>query len=103
MDLKDVYEEYLEYLKNMSDEELKELFEKAMKNSSVTTLEEVVYCRDCIHRPVYDEEEYDLIVPPYNNEHQDCACPYICQEDFYCNRMPDDDFYCKFGERKDEF
>ena len=29
----------------------------------------VVYCKECIHRPVYDKEEYDLIVPPYNNEH----------------------------------
>ena len=68
MNLKDIYEEYLEYLNNMSDEELKELFESAMEKSPVIEFPpEIVYCRDCIHRPVYDEEEYDLIVPPYNN------------------------------------
>ena len=103
MNLKDIYEECLDYLTNMSDEKLKELYENAMKNSPIIEFPpEVVYCRDCIHRPVYDKEEYDLIVPPYNNGHQDCACPYICQEDFYCNRMPDKDFYCKFGEKENE-
>ena len=95
---------------NMSDEEILEAVKEIMKTnpymhvfnepSSINSIPEIVYCRDCIHRPVYDEEENDLIVPPYNNEHQDCACPYICEEDFYLSKMPDKDFYCKFGEKK---
>lgn len=113
--IEDTYKEVSEYLGSKIYKEVRELlekakkyneeqklFEKTMNNSSVTIISEITHCRDCIHRPVYDEKEYDLIVPPYNNEHQDCACPYICQEDFYCSRMPDDDFYCKYGEKENE-
>ena len=96
MKLKDVYEEYLEYLNNMSDEELKELFEKAMENSPVTALEEIVYCRDCIHRPF---KEYSEIHAPKINGLTDYTCPFVCVDSYY-TRIPDDDFYCKFGEKK---
>ena len=103
LELNEVYNEVSEYLANKIYENIKELYEKAKEyNIKIKEEASIVYCRDCIHRPVYDEEENDLIIPPYNNGHQDCACPYICQEDFYLNRMPDKDFYCKFGEKENE-
>lgn len=99
MNLKDVYEEYLEYLNNMSNEELKRLFEKAMSNSPVTALEEVVYCRDCIHRPF---KEYSEIHAPKINGLTDYTCPFVCVDSYYTT-IPDDDFYCKAGEANEMF
>lgn len=95
MKLKDIYEEYLEYLNNMSDEELKELFEKAMENSPVIEFPpEIVYCRDCVHRPFKD---YLEIKAPKIKGLTDYTCPFVCIDSYYTT-IPDDDFYCKAGE-----
>ena len=95
MNLKDIYEEYLEYLNNMSDEELKELFESAMEKSPVIEFPpEIVYCRDCIHRPF---KEYSEIKAPKINGLTDYTCPFVCVDSYYTT-IPEDDFYCKAGE-----
>jgi hypothetical protein len=98
MNLKDIYEEYLDYLTNMSDKELKELFERTMENSPVTALEEVVYCRDCIHRPF---KEYSEMKAPKINGLTDYTCPFVCVDSYY-TIIPDDDFFCKNGEKENE-
>lgn len=82
----------------MSDEELKEIFERAMENSPVTALEEVVYCRDCIHRPF---KEYSEMKAPKINRLTDYTCPFVCVDSYY-TIIPDDDFFCKNGEKENE-
>lgn len=59
---------------------------------------EVVWCKDCIHRPsrihgAEDERE------GLNLEFPDYWCPMQCEDDWY-NIMPRDDFFCGYGERK---
>lgn len=53
---------------------------------------EIIRCKDCKHRPKFDEEEEELIFPTYR-------CPCQC-EDFYYSWMPKDDWFCGNGERR---
>lgn len=54
----------------------------------------VVRCRDCKHRPHYDERK-DLVFP-------DLVCVCQCVDDDFYSWMPDDDWFCVDGERRDD-
>ena len=59
---------------------------------------EVVYCKDCKHRPIKKEPYYsgfDLDFPP------DSKCPCFIKEDEYYSWQPADNWYCANGEKKD--
>lgn len=70
----------------------------------------VIRCKDCKHRPVYDEQKREM-PPRLNIEYdedgepwiwdEDMACPYLCGDSYY-NQMPDDEQFCDRGERKEE-
>lgn len=70
----------------------------------------VVRCKDCKHRPVYDEQKREM-PPMLNIEYDedgepwiwddDMTCPYLCGDSYY-NQMPDDEQFCDRGERKEE-
>jgi len=92
-------------IENMSDEEIFKEAVKIIKNSpqefitveppTVTFVPEIVYCRDCIHRP---HKEYSKVMAPKTKEgYIDYTCPYVCIDSYY-TQMPEDDFYCKAGE-----
>lgn len=71
---------------------------------------ELVRCKDCKHRPVYDEQKREM-PPRLNIEYDedgkpwiwddDMTCPYLCGDSYY-NQMPDDEQFCDRGERKEE-
>ena len=59
-------------------------------------MENIVCCRDCIHRPI---RKNDKVVAPctiYGTE--DLTCPFLCEDSYY-NRMPADHFFCLYGEK----
>lgn len=51
---------------------------------------EVVRCKYCKHRPVFEDEELEF--PDY-------ICPCQCEDSYY-SWYPKDDFYCQRGENK---
>lgn len=73
----------------MSVEELKRRIESLPPAPS-----EIIRCKDCKHRPKFDEEGEELHFPTYK-------CPCQC-EDFYYSWMPKDDWFCGNGERREE-
>ena len=105
--IKFLHKRYKE-IENMSDEELLKEAIKIMENSpqeilsvgspTVTFVPEIVYCRDCIHRPIKKPtgQNYNL-APKTKDGYTDYTCPYVCIDSYY-TRIPEDDFYCKFGE-----
>ena len=58
---------------------------------------DVVRCKDCIHRPVVDEDDYE---DGRDIEFPDNVCPCRNEGDEYYNRYPSDDFFCAKGELK---
>lgn len=70
----------------------------------------VIRCKDCKHRPVYDEQKREM-PPRLNIEYDedgepwiwddDMTCPYLCGDSYY-NQMPDDEQFCDRGEREEE-
>lgn len=108
--IKDTYEEVSEYLGSKIYKEVRELLEKAkryneeqklfentMKNSPIIEFPpEIIYCRDCIHRPF---KEYSEIQAPKINGLTDYTCPFVCVDSYY-TIIPDNDFFCKNGERE---
>ena len=69
------------------------------KNNSCCTTFDIVYCRDCIHRPrkrwICDDYE---IAPPQGTN--DRTCPFLKASYPWENTIPDDNFYCAYGEKK---
>ena len=71
---------------------------------------QVIRCKDCKHRPVYDEQKREM-PPRLNIEYDedgepwiwddDMTCPYLCGDSYY-NQMPDDEQFCDRGEREEE-
>ena len=61
----------------------------------------IIYCKECIHRPVVDAEG-DVRAPETPDGLTDYTCPYICDDSFY-NRNPTDDFFCGNGEKKKNY
>ena len=63
------------------------------------TIDPVVRCKDCKHRPIdtgghnYGQ---DLFFPDENN-----VCPCQCDDQWY-SWMPGDDWFCANGERREE-
>ena len=102
--IKLLYERYKE-IENMNDEELLKTVVKIIENSpqeiisigspTVTFVPEIVYCRDCIHRPFREYSE--IMAPKTAGGYTDYTCPFICPDPYY-TQIPDDDFYCKAGE-----
>jgi hypothetical protein len=103
--IKLLYERYKE-IENMSDEEIFKEVVKIIKNSpqefitveppTVTFVPEIVYCRDCIHRPRkhWEGDEYEIVAPKNQKGKNDYTC--------YCSWLhiiPGDSFYCGFGEK----
>jgi hypothetical protein len=59
---------------------------------------QIVYCKDCIHRPKkIDEEDNGVLIL----EFPDNICPVQC-EDTYYSIYPADDFYCAYGKDKED-
>lgn len=97
-----------EEITKMSDEEILETVKEIMKTnpymhvfnepSSINPIPEIVYCRDCIHRPIEKPigQNYNL-APKDKYGRTDYTCPFICVDSFY-TQIPEDDFYCKAGE-----
>jgi len=105
--IKFLHKRYKE-IENMSDEELLKEAIKIMENSpqeilsvgspTVTFVPEIVYCRDCIHRPERNYKyKFFFAEGPLIEGKEDTTCPYVCDDSYY-TRIPEDDFYCKFGE-----
>lgn len=69
------------------------------KNKDLGTLVELVTCKDCKHRPVIYHKGY-CVVPPTNDDDEDCSCPCLCDDPFYAY-IPRDDFFCANGERRE--
>lgn len=63
----------------------------------------IIYCNECIHRPVKDESDDTVLPPEAIDGYNDYTCPFINQDDWYYNRMPPDGFFCKFGEKQKTF
>lgn len=70
---------------------------------------ELIRCKDCKHRPEYDNRK--RITPPvmeveYDDDGEpwvwddDMTCPYLCGDSYY-NQMPDDEQFCDRGERRE--
>jgi hypothetical protein len=55
---------------------------------------EIVYCKDCIHRPkkIYEEDNCVLIL-----EFPDYKCICRCEDNYY-SVYPENSFYCGYGE-----
>lgn len=55
----------------------------------------LVKCKECIHRP---KKPYPG-ASRFNLQFPDGACPYYCDDGYYCE-YPPDDFFCANGERE---
>lgn len=73
--------------------------EIAIEALPAADVREVVYCRECKHRPV--KECGRIIAPKDADGYTDYKCPFLCDDPWY-NRMPADDDYCSCGERRQE-
>ena len=60
---------------------------------------ELVYCKDCIHRPLRGEKIEITYAPHDKDGYRDYTCPFLCPDPWY-NRRPDDYFFCKYGEKE---
>jgi len=90
---------------NMSNKEILETVKEIMKTnpymhvfsepSSINSIPEIVYCRDCIHRPF--KEYSEIMAPKTKDGYTDYTCPFICLDPYY-TQIPNDNFYCKAGE-----
>ena len=58
---------------------------------------EIIYCKDCIHRPYIENEK--VKEPKDIDGYTDYTCPLCCDDSYY-NRMPADDFFCAYGEKR---
>ena len=86
------------------------IFEEAIRDAPTVDAVPVIRCKDCKHRPVYDEQKREM-PPRLNIEYDedgepwiwddDMTCPYLCGDSYY-NQMPDDEQFCDRGERKEE-
>lgn len=61
----------------------------------------LIYCKDCIHRPVIYDRDNNVRAPRDKDGWLDFTCPFVCTDSWY-TRMPDDDFFCKNGEKIDK-
>lgn len=65
--------------------------------------DELIRCKDCVHRP-YEDSAGDIltrIIP--NSPHRfwrDHTCPCYCGDSFYAF-VPSDDFFCGYGENEE--
>ena len=59
--------------------------------------EELIRCKDCIHRPKRIDDEGN----GFDYEFPDYKCPCQCDDPWY-NWMPKDNWFCGNGERKEE-
>lgn len=61
-------------------------------------------CMTCKHRPIVYKSyvEPPKLVKPINCDSYDYTCPFLCEEDWCYNKMPDDGFYCGYWEEKNE-
>ena len=57
----------------------------------------LVKCKECKHRP---KQPYPG-AEGFNLQFPDGACPYYCDDGYYCE-YPPDDFFCANGERKEK-
>lgn len=64
---------------------------------------EIVYCKECVHRPVIklnkDLSMQFIKAPKIEDIYDDFTCPFLCDDTYY-NSMPKDDFFCAYGERR---
>ena len=67
-------------------------YEKGYADGRRARDEEIVRCKDCVHRPK-GTNNHDLEFPDY-------VCPCQC-DDFWYNWMPKDDWFCANGERSE--
>ena len=77
-------------------EEIEECLKMAIK--ALTVQPEIIYCKDCKHRPSKPENHkngFDLVFP------SDFKCPCQCDDGYY-SWYPDDNWYCANGERKEK-
>ena len=58
-------------------------------------LEELVMCKDCIHKPTGTGANHDVEFP-------DEVCPCQCVGDSWYSWVPRDNFFCAWGERKED-
>ena len=58
--------------------------------------EEIIRCKDCIHRPVGDPDEHD-VEPSIENDYK---CPCLCEGDNWYSWIPADDWFCANGETR---
>ena len=95
--------------KNLEPRKMLKVLEAFAESDGVDAVE-VIKCKDCKHRPVYDEQKREM-PPRLNIEYDedgepwiwddDMTCPYLCGDSYY-NQMPDDEQFCDRGERKEE-
>ena len=58
--------------------------------------EELIQCKDCIHRPTINGEYKN----GFSLEFPTNRCPCQCEDGYY-SWMPKDDWYCGNGEREE--
>jgi hypothetical protein len=56
---------------------------------------EIVYCKDCIHRPIATDED----ICDHTINFPDWKCPCRCEDNWY-SWVPKDDWFCGNGEDK---
>ena len=76
-------------MEEMSDKEKNEMRE----------LVEIVRCKNCVHRPVNDEEDPHGVMP---RNRGDYTCPCLNSDDYWYSWYPSDEWYCAEGEAKGE-
>ncbi len=59
-------------------------------------VEEVVRCRECVHRP----KDPDGVGWGFSLEFPDGMCPCRCEDGWY-SWYPDDNWFCANGKRKE--
>lgn len=68
-------------------------------------LVEIVRCKNCIHRPIRDEDTLDNnnVNPPKDSHgYEDYTCPCLNEDDGWYSWYPSDDWFCADGEAKGE-
>ena len=64
---------------------------------------DIVFCKECVHRPKTDRRKMLWIQAPYLEDGSiDRTCPFLCEDPFYNELPPEDHFFCAFGKRKEK-
>lgn len=64
-------------------------------------MDEIVRCKNCIHRPIKGEGIHDIDPPLDSRRYADYTCPCLNEDDYWYSWYPSDDWFCANGEAKE--